>query len=156
MTWQRPRYLVNAFRSWGDHTPREDTPTCSCVSGDDGSYAEIIRNTTDPTLLLLEQAMAEQMIEAWEARTGVVQGRARQLVAQGSIRTLDDVDRFVASLSDELGNGVADDVAAAMTEGLTAAYTIGRNAVFRPLPAEVVINVTDRAAQEWLADHHVY
>lgn len=154
---RRPPYLVNAFRSGPLRLGRsrpvqpEDLVACGCCT-----YDEIMRQNLDPTLIVLEEAMAEQMIEAWEARTGVVQGRARQLVAQGAIRTLDDVDRFVASLSDELGNGVADDVAAAMTEGLTAAYTIGRNAVFKPLPAEVVINVTDRAAQEWLSEHHVY
>lgn len=153
---RRPPYLVNAFRSGpvrlGRSIPaREDGTPCTCAT-----YDAIVRQNLDPTLIVLEEAMAEQMIEAWEARTGVVQGRARQLVAQGAIKTLDDVDRFVASLRDELGNGVADDVAAAMTEGLTAAYTIGRNAVFKPLPAEVVINVTDRAAQQWLADHHLY
>jgi hypothetical protein len=134
---------------------------CACsllldVLGEPAAIYRADRESLDPRLIATEEALAETMIEAWEARTGVVMAETRQLVAQGALDTVAAVETYLASLTAELGTGVAAETSLAMQSAMESAFMLGRSNVFQGGAADVLLTTADRNAQAWLSNHHTF
>lgn len=127
------------------------THACACAT-----LVDVVRETLPADLLALEQALTDTLLDAWESRSHTALNKTRHEIEVNGVGDMDGVRAVLAALGKELGPALAEDVSVALRAAMEMTYLIGRNDVFKNLPAMSILGPIDQRAQEWLTDHHLY